>query len=166
MSTPIVAVVGSQHVPAATHPVVAQVVASALGSRRLVAVSGSAFGTGVAGLVRQQASVSSLRTVRKALQLVPLLFPHRSAGSGLVVFVTGRPPQPVQPGTTWALCGSSAWSTAAYAVGHGIPVIVFPVNAKGTILPLWQGGTWQPAAATGVWAKGFRWAPRIPHLGH
>jgi hypothetical protein len=165
MSTPIVAVVGSQHVPVASSGLVAQVVASALASRRLIAVSGSVFGTGVASLVRQHAAGSSLRIKRKPLQLVYSLVPGRSAGSGLVAFVTGRPPQPVRPGSAWAQCGSTAWSAAALAVGCGVPVVVFPVNAKGTILPLWQGGAWQPAG-TGVWAQGFRWAPHIPHLGH
>jgi hypothetical protein len=166
MSTPIVAVVGSQHVPVAPGSLVAQVLTSILATRRFVAVSGSAFGVSVAGLVKQHGAGSSLRIQRKPLQLVYGLIPGRSAGSGLVAFVTGRPLQPVWPCSQWPQCGSSAWSAVAVAAGCGIPVIVFPVKAKGTILPLWQGGAWQPAAATGVWAGGFRWAPRIPYPGY
>ena len=76
-------------------------------------------------------------------------------GSGLVVFPAAPCPPGLVPSPSPAACfcglGSGSWASAAFAVGLGLPVVVFPCGFS--VLPAW--GAWRPAAASGVWSRGF-----------
>jgi hypothetical protein len=86
------------------------------------------------------------------------------AGSGLVAFSSGPCPavcRPV-PGLFAGRVsggGSGSWLAVALAVGAGLPVAVF--LAVGVSAPEWAGGSWVPAAASGVWASALRWSPSL-----
>ena len=69
------------------------------------------------------------------------------AGSGLVVFLAS----PSSVGSV---------RSARLAAAAGLPVVVFPVGFAASALPSLGAGGWVPAAAAGVWARGFRWLPR------
>ena len=89
--------------------------------------------------------------------MVISLLSGRGHGAGLVAFVTAPPSRSVRAGPSWSSCGSGTWSTIALAVGHGLPVIVFPVGLTPSVFPAFGAGRWQAAATTGVWARGWRW---------
>jgi hypothetical protein len=55
--------------------------------------------------------------------------------------------------------GSGSWLALALAVGAGLPVVVF--LPAGVAAPAWAGGSWVPAAASGVWASALRWSPSL-----
>ena len=90
-------------------------------------------------------------------------------GSGLVAFPSGPCPavcQPVAGGPSGALFsgrvtggGSGSWLAVALAVGAGLPVAVF--LPAGVAAPAWAGGSWVPAASSGVWASALRWSPSL-----
>ena len=87
-------------------------------------------------------------------------------GSGLVGVVSGLPGRSFAPAAAggWPSCGSGTWGSLGAAALLGLPVVVFPVGWAGFAgagsLPVLPGrpGRWVPAAASGVWAAGFRWA--------
>lgn len=157
---------GSRRLPVAFRPLVARVVASALAGGRSVAVgcvggadafvrsaapgarvfAASAFGSGRAAFVAR--SVALVRAVAAG-----------GPGSGFAVFPASPCPSGLSPSASPAACfcglGSGSWASAALAAGLGVPVVVFPCGFSS--LPLW--GAWVPAAASGVWARGFRLVP-------
>ena len=158
----VVAFSGGRRLSPVFRPLVAGVVGSALAAGRSVAVgcasgsdafvrlsapaavvfSASAFGEGRGAFARR-----SVALVRAAVAGGP--------GSGLVVFPSapcpsGLLPSPA-PGACFCGLGSGSWASAAFAVGLGLPVVVFPCGFSA--LPPW--GAWRPAAASGVWARGF-----------
>ena len=53
--------------------------------------------------------------------------------------------------------GSGSWLAVALAAGAGLPVVVF--LPAGVAPPAWPGGSWAPAASSGVWAAALRWSP-------
>lgn len=154
---------GSRRLPPPFAPVVSGVVASVLAGGRSVAVgcaagadafvraaapsaavfSASAFGSGRSAFARR--SVALVRAVSVG-----------GPGSGLVVFPAAPCPAGLVPSARSSACfcglGSGSWASAAFAAGLGLPVLVFPCGFSA--LPPW--GTWVPAAASGVWAQGFR----------
>ncbi|MDG4550737.1 MAG: hypothetical protein P9F19_15965 [Candidatus Contendobacter sp.] len=154
---------GSRRLAPAFAPLVAGVVASALAAGRSVAVgcapgadlfvrssapgaavfSVSAFGSGRGAFARR--SVALVRAVAAG-----------GPGSGLVVFPASPCPSGLLPSSSSSACfcglGSGSWASAAFAAGLGVPVVVFPCGFSA--LPPW--GAWRPAAASGVWARGWR----------
>lgn len=153
---------GSRRLPVAFRPLVAGVVASALAGGRAVAVgcvggadafvraaapgavvfAASAFGAGRAAFAAR--SVALVRAVAAG-----------GPGSGFAVFPASPCPSGLSPSASPAACfcglGSGSWASAAFAAGLGVPVAVFPCGFS--VLPPW--GAWRPAAAAGVWARGF-----------
>ena len=153
---------GSRRLPVAFRPLVAGVVASVLAGGRAVAVgcvggadafvrcaapgavvfAASAFGSGRAAFAAR--SVALVRAVAAG-----------GPGSGFVVFPCAPYPPGLSPSASPAACfcglGSGSWASAAFAAGLGVPVVVFPCGVS--VLPPW--GAWVPAAASGVWARGF-----------
>jgi hypothetical protein len=84
-------------------------------------------------------------------------------GSGLVAFPGGPCPAVCRPVAGRLSSGrvsgggSGSWLSVALAVGTGLPVVVFP--PAGVAPPAWPGGSWVPAASSGVWAAAVRWSP-------
>jgi hypothetical protein len=85
------------------------------------------------------------------------------AGAGVVGFAGEPCPVRLKPARQAYDCfagfGSGTWATMALAVGLGLPVVVFWCSDLPVSLPAWPGGSWQPAAAEGLWAQGWRWTP-------
>lgn len=91
------------------------------------------------------------------------------AGAGVLGFLSR--PCPAHPRTgklllpapsstrCFAGFGSGTWATLAFAVGVGLPVVVFPCGLGRAALPSHWGGTWQAAAASGPWSLGYRFVP-------
>lgn len=162
---------GSRSLSAACAPAVAALIGAVLASGRGVAVGCApgldqyvrqvcpsaqvfqvaAFGSGRSALARRSAAlVQAVAASGPGAELV--VFPGRVCPSGLV------------PSASSARCfagfGSGSWSSAALAVGLGLPVSVFGLPA-GQLPASW--GAWvpafpvsAPAAASGAWVSGFR----------
>lgn len=86
-------------------------------------------------------------------------------GSGLVAFPGAPCPAVCRP-VAGPLAvgrvsggGSGTWLTVALAVGAGLPVVLF--LPAGVAAPAWPGGSWLPAASSGVWAAAVRWSPSL-----
>jgi len=87
------------------------------------------------------------------------------AGCGLVAFVSSPCPAGLSPSSVAARCfagfGSGSWASVAFAVGLGVPVVVFPCVPSGvspsSVLPAWSG-SWV-SAGSGVWSSGLRFVP-------
>jgi hypothetical protein len=157
---------GGRRLARAFRPLVAGVVAAVLAAGRSVAVgcaggadrfvrsaapgavvfAAAAFGAGRAAFAAR--SVALVRAVAAG-----------GPGSGFVVFPAAPCPAGLAPSASPAACfcglGSGSWASAAFAAGLGVPVVVFPCGFSA--LPPW--GAWVPAAAAGVWARGFRLVP-------
>jgi hypothetical protein len=86
-------------------------------------------------------------------------------GSGLVAFPSGPCPAVCRPVVGPVFSGrvsgggSGSWLAVALAVGAGLPVVVF--LPAGPSAPAWAGGSWVPAAASGLWASALRWSPSL-----
>jgi hypothetical protein len=164
---------GSRSLSASFAPVVSSLVSSVLASGRFVA-------TGCAGgldaLVRSacpscrvfSASPFGRGRGAYAARTVALVRAVAASGSGcgLVVFPGRGCPAGLGPSASSSRCfcglGSGSWAAAALAVGLGVPVVVFGVSPAD--LPS-SWGSWVPAAASGVWASGFRLVPAAPVQG-
>jgi hypothetical protein len=153
---------GSRRLARAFRPLVAGVVAAVLAAGRSVAV-GCAGG---ADLFVRSAAPGALVFAASAFGAGRAAFAARSValvravaaggpGSGFVVFPASPCPSGLSPSASPAACfcglGSGSWASAAFAAGLGVPVVVFPCGFSA--LPPW--GAWVPAAASGVWARGF-----------
>lgn len=77
---------------------------------------------------------------------------------GLVAFPTAAAPAALAPSASAAACfagyGSGTWATAAYAVGLGLPLVLFPCG-EAQLPGTW--GAWQPCA--GAWRGGYLLKP-------
>ncbi|MCZ7568899.1 MAG: hypothetical protein M5U01_09980 [Ardenticatenaceae bacterium] len=167
MTAPLVGFTGSRSLSPAAAPLVAGVVGSVVAGGRGVAVGCAA---GADALVRAAApgarvwSVSAFSDLPRpaALAQRSVAMVHAVAasgpGAGLVAFPAAPCPAGLVPARSWRACGSGTWSSAALAAGLGLPVVVFPAGWPWAP-PAWPGGSWQPAAAGGVWAQGWRWVP-------
>ena len=76
---------------------------------------------------------------------------------GLIGFVTKPSPVGIFPDGRWrsGKQASGSWSTIAFAIGLGLPTIVFCCGEDNT-LPAWPNGRWV-VAGDGIWAQGWRW---------
>ena len=161
-SAGVVAFSGARRLSPVFRPLVAGVVGSALAAGRSVVVGCAG---GADAFVRAAAPGAAVFSVaafgdgrgafaRRSVALVRAAAAGGS-GSGLVVFPSapcpaGLLPSPA-PGSCFCGLGSGSWASAAFAAGLGLPVVVFPCGFSS--LPPW--GAWRPAAAAGVWARGF-----------
>jgi hypothetical protein len=155
-------------------PLVSRVVRSVLSARRLV-VAGDCSGADsfvrlVAGrfcAVGRVSPSARARLGRGAFAArsrgVVLAVARRRffAGSAFVGFVSSPCPSGVVPARSWrsGRPPSGSWSSLALAAGLGVPVFVFWCAPGSPSLPAWPGGSWSPAASSGVWAGAFRWVP-------
>jgi len=167
---------GSRSLPSAFSPLVSSCVSAVVAAGRGVAVgcasgadrfalvaargsgasvslfSASSFGSGRSAFARRSAALVSAVSVS-------------GSGCGLVAFVSSPCPSALAPSSVASRCfagfGSGSWASAAFAVGRGVPVVVFPCVPAGvsplSVLPVWSG-SWV-AAGSGVWASGFRFVP-------
>lgn len=167
---------GSRSLPSAFSPLVASCVSAVVSAGRGVAVgcasgadrfalsaarssgaavslfSASSFGSGRASFARRSAALVSAVSAS-------------GSGCGLVAFVSSPCPSALAPSSAVSRCfagfGSGSWASVAFAVGRGVPVVVFPCVPAGvsssSVLPAWAG-SWV-AAGSGVWASGFRFVP-------
>ncbi len=167
---------GSRSLSSAFSPLVASCVSAVVAAGRGVAV-GCASGADRFALSAARASgasvslfsASSFGSGRSA-------FARRSAafvsavsasgvGCGLVAFVSSACPAGLLPSRSASRCfagfGSGSWASVAFAVGLGVPVVVFPCVPSGvspsSVLPAWSG-SWV-SAGSGVWSSGFRFVP-------
>jgi hypothetical protein len=154
---------GGRRLSRSFRPLVSSVVAAVLASGRSVAV-GCAAGAdlfvrvaapgavvfAVPGSGRRPASLFAARSVALVRSVAA-----GGPGSALVVFPASPCPAGLSPSAAPLACfcglGSGSWASAAFAVGLGLPVVVFPCGFSA--LPPW--GVWAPAGS-GVWAAGFR----------
>ncbi len=154
---------GGRRLSRSFRPLVSSVVAAVLASGRSVAV-GCAAGADL--FVRAAAPGAVVFAVPGSGRRPASLFAARSValvrsvaaggpGSALVVFPASPCPAGLSPSAAPLACfcglGSGSWASAAFAVGLGLPVVVFPCGFSA--LPPW--GVWAPAGS-GVWAAGFR----------
>ena len=160
---------GSRSLPSAFSPLVSSCVSSIVASGRGVAVgcaSGAdAFVRGVcsSAVVFSVLSFGSGRAAfaRRSAAFVSAVV-SSGAGCGLVGFVSSPCPAGLFPSAYASCCfagfGSGSWASVAFAVGLGVPVVVFPCVPAGvspcSVLPLWSG-SWV-CAGSGVWSSGFR----------
>lgn len=108
----------------------------------------AAFGCGRAALVRR--SVALVRAVSVS-----------GRGARFFGFVVGPCPRSVSPSALSSACfcggGSGSWASLAFAVGLGLPVVVFWCGSGAPVLPSWWGGAWSPVSVGGV--SGFQFVP-------
>lgn len=161
----VVGLGGSRSLPPSCAPLVSAVVSAVAASGRGVACSCCA---GASALVRAAAPGASVFSVASgrwgrgafAARAAALV---RASTAGWVAFVAGPCPAGLVPSASSSRCwggfGSGSWSESAFAVGLGLPVVVFWCGPGAAALPPWPGGAWAPAAASGVWAGGWRWVP-------
>ncbi len=117
-----------------------------------VVFSASSFGSGRSAFARRSAALVSAVA-------------SSGAGCGLVAFVSSPCPAGLSPSSVASRCfagfGSGSWASVAFAVGFGVPVVVFPCVPSGvspsSVLPAWSG-SWV-SAGSGVWSSGFRFVP-------
>lgn len=80
-------------------------------------------------------------------------------GCGLVAFVSAGCPSALLPSPVPSRCfagfGSGSWASVAFAVGLGVPVVVFPCGSVS--LPSFWSGSW--VACSGSFVGGFRFVP-------
>ena len=167
--SPLVGFSGSRSLPPAFGGLVSAVVSSVLASGRGVAVgcapgldaavraacpsavvfavASGAWGGGAAAFARRSAALVSAVAAS-------------GAGAGLLVFPAAPCPSGLLPSASSSRCfcglGSGSWASAAFAAGLRLPLVVFPCGFS-ALPPSW--GVWVPAAASGVWASGFRLVP-------
>ena len=164
---------GSRSLPSAFSPLVASCVSAVVAAGRGVAVgcasgadrfalsaarragasvflfSASSFGVGRSAFARRSAALVSAVS-------------SSGAGCGLVAFVSSPCPPALAPSSVASRCfagfGSGSWASVAFAVGLGVPVVVFPCVPVGvspcSVLPAWSG--FWVCAGSGVWSSGFR----------
>lgn len=136
------------------------------------ALSSSAAGAGLSVLVGCAAGAD-----RAARLGAPSAVVFRVVGSGRSAFVSRScrfvralsvAPSPVlvsfpgcscpaglRPAASWVSCGSGSWSSAALAVGLGVPLVLFlPAGSS----PPWGWGAWVQQAA-GLFAGGWLLRP-------
>ncbi len=167
---------GSRSLPSAFSPLVSSCVSSVVAAGRGVAVgcasgadrfalsaarslgasvslfSASSFGSGRAAFARRSAAFVSAVSAS-------------GVGCGLVAFVSSPCPSALAPSSVASRCfagfGSGSWASVAFAVGRGVPVVVFPCVSVGvsplSVLPAWSG-SWV-VAGSGFWSSGFRFVP-------
>ncbi|MBA4122012.1 MAG: hypothetical protein H0X72_06080 [Acidobacteria bacterium] len=164
---------GSRSLPSAFSPLVASCVSAVVAAGRGVAVgcapgadafvrracpsavvfSASSFGVGRGSFARRSSAfVSAVAS--------------SGAGCGLVAFVSSACPVGLFPSASASRCfagfGSGSWASVAFAVGRGVPVVVFPCVGSGvsasSVLPFSWSGSWV-SAGSGVWSSGFRFVP-------
>jgi hypothetical protein len=168
---------GSRSLPSAFSPLVSSCVSAVLRASRDVAVgcasgtdrfalsaarssgatvslfSASSFGSGRASFARRSAALVSAVA-------------SSGAGCGLVAFVSSACPVGLFPSASASRCfagfGSGSWASVAFAVGRGVPVVVFPCVGSGvsasSVLPFSWLGSWV-SAGSGVWSSGFHFVP-------
>ena len=118
-----------------------------------IVFSASSFGFGRAAFARRSSAfVSAVAS--------------SGAGCGLVAFVSSPCPAALLPSSRASRCfagfGSGSWASVAFAVGLGVPIVVFPCVGSGvsasSVLPASWSGSWV-SAGSGVWSSGFRFVP-------
>jgi hypothetical protein len=161
---------GSRDLDSSFAPLVASVVSSVLASGRGVATG---CARGADAFVRSSCpsalvfSVSSGRFgygrpafARRSVSLVKAVA-GSGPGAGFVILADSPCPAGLVPSSSPARgfrgLGSGSWASAAYAVGLGLPLVVF-LCAPSASLPSWPGGSWV-VAGSGCWASGWRWVP-------
>jgi hypothetical protein len=76
-------------------------------------------------------------------------------------FVVGPCPRSVAPSASSSACfcggGSGSWASLAFAVGLGLPMVVFWYGSGAPALPSWWGGSWSPVSVGRV--SGFQFVP-------
>lgn len=146
---------------------VAPSLAAAPAGVRAAAAAGASVVLGAGGSAPAGAAALSARSAA-----VVRLAAAGGPGSGLVALL-GPVPCPgglvpsASPSRCWRGFGSGSWAAVAFAVGLGLPVVVF----GGGLLPSWPGGRWAPScgappsASSSPWALGFSWVPSPPLFG-
>jgi hypothetical protein len=167
---------GSRSLPSAFSPLVSSCVSAVVAAGRGVAV-GCASGADRFALSAARAAGASVSLFSaSSFGVGRSAFARRSAafvsavsasgvGCGLVAFVSSACPSALAPSSVASRCfagfGSGSWASVAFAVGRGVPVVVFPCVSAGvsplSVLPAWSG-SWV-CAGSGVWASGFRFVP-------
>ena len=130
----------------------------------------AAFGPGGAGSWRSSAVPLVLRAAASPLARVSF-WAGGDSGVGLVARLRARSVACVGPASGGCVAfvsgglrvSGGSWGSLRVAVAAGFPVVVFPVRWSGfsvAALPsLGGGGSWVPASASGVWARGWAWVP-------
>jgi hypothetical protein len=155
---------GSRSLPVSFSGQVAELVDSVTSSGRGVAV-GCASGLDLfvrsaspGAMVFRASSMQPAALVSRSVAMVRAVV-GSGQGCGLIVFPGCACPAGLGPSRSSSRCfcglGSGSWATAAFAVGLGVPAVVFGVSAED--LPV-SWGAWSPAGS-GVWASGFRLVP-------
>lgn len=123
-----------------------------------VVFSASRFGIGRGSFARRSAAL--VRAVAAS-----------GSGCGLVAFVSSPCPAGLFPAARASRCfagfGSGSWASVAFAVGLGVPVVVFPCVPAGvsplSVLPSLWSGSWVSAGSR-RWSAGFRFVPSVSSL--
>ena len=160
---------GSRFLSASFSPLVSRVVSSVVSAGRGAAVG---CASGADAFVRSVCSSASVfrassygsgrfAFVRRSSALVSAVA-SSGVGCGVVAFVSSPCPRGLFPSASSTRCfrgfGSGSWSSAALAVGLGVPVVVFPCGFDSSLLSSW-GGSW--VACSGSFAGGFRFVPSV-----
>ena len=168
---------GSRSLPSAFSPLVASCVSAVTSAGRGVAVGcasgadrfalSAARSAGAAVSVFSASSFGSGRGsfARRSAALVSAVAASGS-GCGLVAFVSSACTVGLFPSASASRCfsgfGSGSWASVAFAVGRGVPVVVFPCVSSGvsasSVLPSAWSGSWV-SAGSGIWLSGFRFVP-------
>ncbi len=182
-SVPLVGFTGSRSLPSRFSPLVGAVVQSVVQSGRGVAVGDAA---GADAFVRARAVQCGVtpRVFRPSLyggRRVAGALAHRSAvmvravqqsggRAGVVGFVSSACPvhprsgKRLVPARSSVRCfggfGSGTWSTLAFAVALGLPVVVFACGVSHwAALPSHWGGIWVTTGLGGPWGQAQRFVP-------
>lgn len=161
---------GSRSLPSSFAPVVSRVVCSVGRAGRAVAVgcasgadafacsSARAAGLPVSFFAASSFGVGRASFARRSSALVSAVCAS-GVGCGLVAFVSVGCPAGLLPSSRSSRCfagfGSGSWASVAFAVGLGVPVVVFPCGSVS--LPAFWSGSW--VACSGSFAGGFRFVP-------
>lgn len=177
----VVAFAGSRALPASFAPLVRSVVASVVGSGRLVSVGCCA---GLDSLVLSSAPVAAVRCFAAfgvggvgacALSAVPVVSAFAAAGGSVVWWAGGGAASPLRArlaARSAAVVGAASVScvvffgspasrgsllAASLAVGRGLPVFAFACGFSGSLLPSLGAGSWVAVSGSGVWSSAWRW---------